>query len=59
LLEVAHSILVAVYYLLTRPDHYADLGGDLFDRRDQQALEHRPVRRLEALGNRVTLEKVG
>ena len=56
---VAHSILVAAYHLLTRPDLYADLGGDYFDRRDREAVEHRLVRRLEALGNKVTLEKVG
>ena len=56
---VAHSILVAAYHLLTRSEPYADLGGDYFDRRDQQAVERRLVRRLEALGNKVTLEKVG
>jgi hypothetical protein len=37
---------------------YHDLGGDYFDRRDQDALERRLVRRLEALGNKVSLEKV-
>jgi transposase len=56
---VAHSILVAAYHLLTRPADYHDLGGDYFDRRDQDALERRLVRRLEALGNKVTLEKAG
>jgi hypothetical protein len=37
---------------------YHDLGPDFFDRRDQDALERRLVRRLEALGNKVTVEKV-
>jgi transposase len=55
---VAHSILVVAYHLLTRPDVYADLGGDYSDRRDQEIIEHRLVRRLAALGNKVTLEKV-
>jgi transposase len=59
LIAVAHSILVAIYYLLTRSTVYEDLGGDYFDRRDQQALERRLVGRLEALGNKVILEKVG
>jgi transposase len=59
IVAVAHSILVAAYHLLVRSDLYADLGGDYFDRRDQQAVERRLVRRLEALGNKVTLEKVG
>lgn len=55
---MAHSILIAAYHLLTRPDLYTDLGGDYFDRRDHEAIEHRLVRRLEALGNKVTIEKV-
>jgi transposase len=59
LIAVAHSILVAIYYLLTRSTVYEDLGGDYFDRRDQQTLERRLVGRLEALGNKVILEKVG
>jgi transposase len=58
IIAVAHSILIAAYHLLTRPDRYTDLGGDYFDRRDHQAVEHRLVRRLEALGNKVTIEKV-
>ncbi|HEX6232702.1 MAG TPA: IS110 family transposase [Jiangellaceae bacterium] len=57
IIAVAHSILISVYHLLTRPDLYTDLGGDYFDRRDHEAIEHRLVRRLEALGNKVTLEK--
>ena len=56
---VAHSILIAAYHLLTRSADYHDLGGDYFDRRDQDALERRLVRRLEAPGNKVTLEKAG
>ena len=57
-LAVGHSILVIAYHLLKDATPYRDLGRDYFDRRDQQALEHRLVRRLEALGNKVTLEKV-
>jgi transposase len=55
---VAHSILVISYHLLKDGTDFHDLGGDYFDRRDQDALERRLVQRLEALGNKVSLEKV-
>jgi transposase len=54
---VAHSILVISYHLLKDGSDFRDLGGTYFDRRDQDALERRLVRRLEALGNKVRLEK--
>jgi len=53
---VAHSILTIVYHVLSDRKPYADLGVDYFDRRDQQALERRLVRRLEALGYDVSLQ---
>jgi transposase len=55
---VAHSILVISYHLLKHGSTFRDLGGDYFDRRDQDALERRLVSRLEALGNKVNLQKV-
>jgi transposase len=55
LVAVAHSLLVAVYYLVTRGTSYQELGGDYFDRRDQQQLQRRLVQRLEGLGFDVTL----
>jgi transposase len=55
---VAHSILIDAYHLLNEGTTFRDLGGDYFDRRDQDALERRLVSRLEALGNKVNLEKV-
>jgi transposase len=55
---VAHSILVISYHLLKDGTIFTDLGGDFFDRRDQDALERRLVSRLEALGNKVSLERV-
>jgi transposase len=56
-LAVGHTILIIAYHLLTDGTAYHDLGSDYFDRRDQQALERRLVRRLEALGNTVTIER--
>lgn len=55
---VAHSILVIAYHLLQNGRSYKDLGPDFFDRRNQDVLERRLVKRLEQLGNKVTIEKV-
>jgi transposase len=59
LIAVAHSILVAVYFLLTRQVDYVELGNDYFDQRDQQRVERRLVRRLEGLGYDVNLQRRG
>ena len=53
---VGHTILVIAYALLRRPGPYRDLGPTYFDERDRQAVERRCVRRLEALGFKVTLQ---
>ena len=53
---VAHSLLTIIYHVLSDRKPYADLGVAYFDRRDQQALERRLVRRLEALGYDVSLQ---
>jgi transposase len=55
---VAHTILVIAYHLLARSTTYTDLGPDYFDRRDTDAIERQLVKRLERLGNKVTIEKV-
>jgi transposase len=55
---VGHSILVIAYYLLTRETTYADLGPQYFDERERTAVEKRLIRRLEALGNKVTVEPI-
>jgi transposase len=55
LIAVAHSILVSVYYLMTRSEPYADLGPDHFDRLHQRRTERRLVQRLEGLGYDVSL----
>jgi transposase len=52
---VAHTILVTAYYLLKQGTVYQDLGPTYFDDRDREHVERRLVRRLEALGNTVTL----
>ena len=55
---VAHTILVIAYHRLAHNATSTDLGPDFFDRHDTDALARQLVKRLERLGNKVTLEKV-
>ncbi len=55
-IAVAHSILVIVYHMLQRGTEYLELGGDYFDKHNQQQVQRRLVQRLEHLGYKVTLE---
>jgi transposase len=54
---VAHSILTAVWHMLSTGELYNDLGGDYFARRDPERTTRRLVAQLEKLGHHVTLEK--
>jgi transposase len=58
LIAVAHSLLTTVYSFTTTGQPYRDLGLDHFDRLNRQNLERSLVKRLEKLGNHVTLEPV-
>ena len=53
---VAHSILISVYYILSRREPYRDLGPNFFDERKREATVQRLTHRLEKLGYRVSLE---
>ncbi len=55
-LILVYTILIIVYYLLTRQVDYQDLGAHYFDERDRHAVQRRLVRRLEALGYKVSLD---
>ena len=55
---VGHTILVIAYHLLAQGTTYAELGPDYCDRRNTDAIERQLVKRLERLGNKVTIEKV-
>lgn len=56
---VAHTVLVVSYvvsdHMLRDHQPYTDLGADYFDRLDAARLERHHVRRLEQLGDTVTL----
>jgi transposase len=55
---VAHSILVAAYYILERHEPYRDLGADWFVRRhNPERHASKLVKQLEGLGYKVKLEQ--
>lgn len=58
LIAVAHSMLVIIYHVLSRKEHFHELGGDYFDRHNQQTLRHHLIRRLESLGLKVTVQEL-
>lgn len=55
---VAHSLLVAAYYIIRDDVTYRELGPDHFDRLAPTQLTRALVKRLERLGHKVTLEAV-
>jgi len=56
---VAHSMLVAIWHILTNETDYADLGADWFDRRsDNEHHARRLAHQIERLGYKVTVEPV-
>lgn len=57
LVAVGHAILVTIYHVLKYHTHYKDLGADWFNRLNPEKLTVYLVKRLEALGHRVILEK--
>lgn len=57
IVAIAHSILVAAYYMLRDDVPYHDLGGEYFARRsDPERMARRLVAQLERLGHKVNLE---
>jgi transposase len=56
ILAVAHSILVTIHALLKKQQTYQDLGADYFDKKNAEGLKRYCLRKLEALGHKVTLE---
>jgi len=57
-MAVAHKILGFAYYVLRYRVPYHDLGEDYLDKLNKDVLEWKLIKRLEALGNKVTIEPV-
>jgi hypothetical protein len=53
---IAHSMLVSVYFMLSRDEPYSELGADWLRRRDDEAHVRRLVAQLEWLGHTVVLD---
>jgi len=53
---VGHSILVSAYHILKKREPYKELGSDYFDQRKKDSVVNIAVKRLKALGYKVTLE---
>jgi transposase len=58
LVTVGHSLLVIAYHMLSRKTSYQELGDNYFDRRNVEVQQTRLIRKLEALGVKVTIETV-
>jgi transposase len=57
IVAIAHSMLIAIWWMLTEDCDYQDLGSDFYDRfNSTEAETRRLVRRLEHLGHRVALD---
>jgi transposase len=56
LVAVGHTLLVIIYHVLKRGTTYQELGADFLERLEPARLTRQLVRRLEALGHKVTLE---
>ncbi|MGZ6590044.1 MAG: IS110 family transposase, partial [Solirubrobacteraceae bacterium] len=55
---VKHSIICAIWHMLSTGELYNDLGGHYFQRRDPERQSKRLVAQLERLGHKVTLEEL-
>lgn len=57
IVAIAHSMIIAIWWMLSEDRAYHDLGGDFYDRfNNTEAETRRLVRRLEHLGHHVTLD---
>jgi transposase len=54
---VKHSILCAIWHMLSTGELYKDLGGEYFRHRNPERQARRLVAQLEALGHTVTLQE--
>jgi hypothetical protein len=58
LVAIQHSIITAVWHMLSANAAYRDLGGDHYLRRDPDRARHRAIRALNQLGYTVTLNPI-
>jgi transposase len=56
-IAVGHTILVIAYHILKEHVQYRDLGPDFFEQRKKREIINKSIKRLEALGLKVTVEE--
>jgi transposase len=54
---VKHTMICAIWHMLSTGETYRDLGGDYYTRRDPERQTRRLLAQLERLGHRVTIEQ--
>jgi transposase len=59
LVAVEHSIITAIWHMLTTNSPYHDLGGSYFTQRDPERATRRAITQLNQLGYSVTLNPLG
>ena len=58
IVAVSHSLIVIIYHMLLENQDYHDLGPQFFETLDSTRQRDMAVRRLQALGYKVTLEEL-
>ncbi len=56
LVATQHSMITAIWHMLSTGEYYHDLGGDYYIRRSPQRIIRRKIKDLEAAGYHVTLD---
>jgi transposase len=59
IIALAHTILVAAFYMLQRNEPYREAGAYYFEQANPTALRRYLVKRLELMGHKVILEPTG
>ena len=55
LVATQHSMITAIWHILSTGETYRDLGGDYYNRRSPQQAIRRKIKDLEAAGYHITL----
>jgi len=55
---IEHTLLTAIWHMLTNNTEYTDLGGDYYTRRTPDRTKQRAINQLRQLGYTVTLEPI-
>ena len=58
LVAVAHSMLAAIWHMLTRDVDYHELDADYFEKQNLGGLKKNYLKKLERLGFKVSLEPI-